>query len=279
MSLLIPEVFADAINAKLDTTIRIGRVAFDATSLVPDILVAGDTVHFPTFNRVAVAESVTKGTALNPKVVDMTDAQAPIKWIGSAVRVFDAEAAQIKGAVVDQMAIQVAEAMAKKIDNDLTIALDTDIAYKAAAAAGDAITAKELESGFAKFGDDIDTAGFAGIIINSRLLPSLYAMPEFTSTQLTYQTDGNGIVTNGIIGLYRGIPVIVCDNGTYETGKSECKTYIVKTGALGYVFQRNIKIEEDRQGLLLATDIIASSLYATKLIDSTGAVVIRKTIV
>ena len=40
MSLLIPEVFADAINAKLDTTIRIGRVAFDATSLVPDILVA-----------------------------------------------------------------------------------------------------------------------------------------------------------------------------------------------------------------------------------------------
>ena len=279
MSLLIPEVFADAINAKLDTTIRIGRVAFDATSLVPDILVARDTVHFPTFNRVAVAESVTKGTELTPKVVDMTDAQAPIKWIGSAVRIFDAEAAQIKGAVVDQMAIQVAEAMAKKIDNDLTIALDTDIAYKAAAAAGDAITAKELEGGFAKFGDNVDTAGFAGIIINSRLLPSFYAMPEFTSTQLTYQTDGNGIVTNGIIGLYRGIPVIVCDNGTFETGKSEFKTYIVKTGALGYVFQRNIKIEEDRQGLLLATDIIASSLYATKLIDSTGAVVIRKTIV
>ena len=58
----------------------------------------------------------------------------------------------------------------------------------------------------------------------------------------------------------------------------ESKTYIVKRETLGYVFQRNINIEEERESKLLATDIIASSLYAVKLLDTDGAVVLRKTV-
>ena len=75
-----------------------------------------------------------------------------------------------------------------------------------------------------------------------------------------------------------GIPVVLCNNGTYDTDASECKTYIVKRNALGYVFQRDIHIEEERESKLLATDIVASSLYAVKLLDTDGAVVIRKTV-
>ena len=79
--------------------------------------------------------------------------------------------------------------------------------------------------------------------------------------------------------LFRsGIPVIMCNNGTYDETAKESKTYIVKREALGYVFQRNINIEEERESKLLATDIIASSLYAVKLLDTDGAVVLRKTV-
>ena len=53
-NLIIPEVFADAVNAKLENTIRIGSIAFDATSLVADVLVAGNKSNFPTFDRVAL---------------------------------------------------------------------------------------------------------------------------------------------------------------------------------------------------------------------------------
>ena len=35
MAIIIPEVFADAVNAKLESALRIGRVAFDATAVVP----------------------------------------------------------------------------------------------------------------------------------------------------------------------------------------------------------------------------------------------------
>ena len=277
-TLFVPEVFADAVNEKLGTTLRFGSVAFDASALCPEILSAGDTIHFPKLKRTATVASVVKGTALTPAVIDMTDDTATIKYIGSAFRIYDSEKAQIKGAVTDKIINQVVDAMAKQIDTDLTAAIDTDIVYKSAVAGATAITSAELQTALDNFGDNVDTETFAAIIINSRLRSSFVGMTEFVNTALTYQTDGNGIVTNGIIGHYFGIPVIVTNNGTYDDTAKECKTYIVKKDALGYVFQKNMTLEEEREAKLLATDVVASSLYATKLLDDTGVVVCRKTI-
>lgn len=279
-NLIIPEVFADAVNAKLDAQLRIGRVAFDATSVVPEAMQYGDTVHFPKLNRVVTASEVTKGTALTPAEVDMTDMSAPIKQVGGAARVYDSEAHQIKGRVMDNMVLQVAEAMATKIDADLVAAMDADVVYKQATAEANKISDEELMEAMGCFGDDIDTASFAGIIINSRLLPSFLLMETFTSVEKTFNKaeQANGIIVDGIVGYFMGIPVIMCNNSTYDATAGECKTYIVKRDALGYVFQRDIHIEEERESKLLATDIVASSLYATKLLDASGAVLLRKTI-
>ena len=277
-TIFIPEVFADAVNAKLGTTLRFGSVAFDATSLVPEIATAGDTMHFPRLKRTAAVESVVKGTALTPSVLDMTDSTAEIKYIGSAFRVYDSEKAQVKGAVQDKIITQVTDAMAKQIDSDLAAAIDAEVVYKSAVASATAITSAELQTGIDNFGDSVDTESFAAIVINSRLRSSFAGMTEFVDTAKTYQTNGNGIVINGVIGYYFGIPVIVTNNGTYDSTASECKSYIVKKDALGYVFQKNVSIEESRQALLLCTDIVASSLYSTKLLDDTGVVLLRKTI-
>ena len=279
-NLIIPEVFADAVNAKLDTTLRIGRVAFNATSDVPEIMQCGDTIHFPKFPRVATASEVTKGTPLSPATVDMTDTSATVKHVAASIRVYDVEAAQIKAKVMNEMVKQVAEAMAKKVDADLVTALDDDVVYKQATAAANDITADELMAARGCFGDDADTARFAGIIINSRLLPSFLKMDFFTSVEKTFNKaeQANGVVVDGVVGYFAGVPVIMCDNGTYDNTAKECKTYIVKRNALGYIFQRNINIEEERESKLLATDIIASALYATKLLDTSGAVVLRKTV-
>lgn len=277
-TLIIPEVFADAVNAKLSTTIRIGSIAFDATALVPNILVAGNKVNFPTFDRVASVSDITKGTAMVPATLNMTGNEATIKNVGGSIRVYDSEAKQIKGAVMDNMVVQISDAMRERIDSDLAASMDADATKKSATAGAAAITSTELMSGMALFGDDIDTESFAGIVINSRLYPSLVGMTEFTSTEKTYASMGNGLVKNGLCGYWLGIPVIVCNNNTYDTTKSECKTYMAKKNALGYVFQKDIAIEEEREAKLLCTDIVASSLYATKLIDKDGVVILRKTV-
>lgn len=279
-TLIIPEVFADAVNAKLDSALRIGRVAFDATPSVPEAMQYGDTVHFPKLKRVVTASEVTKGTAISPSAVDMADMSATIKQVGGAARVYDSEAAQIKGLVMDNMVMQVAEAMATKIEADLVAAMDADIVYKQATAEANAITSDELMAALGCFGDNVDTVNFAGIVINSRLLPSFLKMDAFTSVEKTFNKaeQANGLIVDGVVGYFIGIPVILCNNGTYDTDANECKTYIVKRNALGYVFQCDIHIEEERESKLLATDIVASSLYAVKLLDTDGAVVVRKTV-
>ena len=37
MAIVVPSIFAEATNSAMDHAIRIGKVAFDATDLVPDI--------------------------------------------------------------------------------------------------------------------------------------------------------------------------------------------------------------------------------------------------
>lgn len=280
MALIIPEVFADAVNAKLDVALRIGRVAFDATTAIPEVMQYGNTVHFPKLNRVVTAGAVTKGTPIVPAAVDMTDMSATINQVAGAARVYDVEATQIKGRVMDNMVLQVAEAMAKKIDSDLVDAMDAGAVYKQPTTYANDVSFTELMAALALFGDDIDTDSFAGIVVNSRILSSFYGMDAFTSVEKTFNKaeQSNGLVVDGVVGYFLGIPVIVCNNNTYDTTASESKTYIVKRDALGYIFQRDIQIEEERESKLLATDIIASSLYAVKLLDTSGVAVLRKTV-
>ena len=277
-NLFIPEVFSDAINEKLGTSLKWGSISVDATSMVPEIKNYGDTVHFPKIKRTAIITTPVKGTPMTPAELDMSDSTASIKYVASPFRVYDIDKAQVKGDVQNRVIEQIGDAMAKQIDTDLAAEADHTV-FKTATAAVDTVTSEELQSGFDNFGDNVDTDTFAAIVINPRLRSKFAGMTEFVNTALTYQTSGNGLVKNGVIGYYFGVPVIVTANGTYDSTTKECKTYIVKKNALGYVFQKNITYKEGYDPLLLATNISASSLYAVKLLDDTGIVVLRKTVV
>lgn len=278
MALIIPEIFADAINEKLGVNLKVGALAYNATNEVGEIRQSGDTVHFPIINRISDADELTDDVEVTPERVSMTDNTAIIKEVGKAVRILDKEEIQIKGGAMDKMIVQLADAMAKKIDLDLIGAMDADAVYKVALADANALTAAEMQEGIAQFGDQIDSDTFAAWVINSRLVPSFMKMNEFVSTTLTHTTDGNGIVRNGCIGYIYNVPVIVTNNGTFDETLKECKTYLIKKDALSYIFQKDITVEEERLAKLRASDIVTTSLYATKLLDAKGVVILRKTI-
>lgn len=278
-TLVIPELFSEAVNSKMEVSLRVGRLATDMTDLAEDIRTCGDTIHFPTFDRISDAATVVKGTPLVPEEVNMSDSTAKIGQVGKSVRIYDKDSVQVKGAMKDRMAEQIGEVMAKDVDKNLVDEMDASAVYKVPTANAESITVSEIESAFDCFGDDVDSANFAGILINHRLRKAFTAMDEFTSISKTYAKDSNGVVENGIVGYWLGvIPVIICDNNTYDTDKKECKTYLVRKDALGVIWQKEITIEEEREGKLLATDLIASDLYAVKLMDTKGCVVLRKTI-
>lgn len=275
-TIVIPELFSESVNAKMDIALRVGKLAVDMSDVAEDIRTCGDTIHFPTFDRISDAADVVKGTPLVPEEVNMSDSVAKIKQVGKSVRIYDKDSIQVKGAMKDRMAEQMGEVMAKDVDFSLIKEMDDNAVYKVASPSLD-ITA--IEAAFDCFGDQCDSASFAGILINHRLRKVFTAMDEFVSISKTYAKDGNGVIENGVCGYWLGtIPVIICDNNTYDTNLMECKTYLVKKNALGVIWQKEVTIEEEREGKLLATDLIASDLYAVKLMDTKGCAIIRKTI-
>ena len=282
MSLIIPEVFADTVNEKLNVSFKMAQLATDVTNQVADITTCGDKIHFPTFDRVAQVSEVTKGTALVPAEVSMTDNVATIKQTGGAVRVYDKDATQIKGATYDSMAQQLTDAMVADIDTALGATIDAEAKLKSGLTNTDPVeqvTYSDLVNALGYFGDQVDYDSFAGIAINSKLLPSFLQMNEFVSVEKTFnRTNDNGLIKNGLVGYFLNIPVVLTNNATYDDKLKETKTYIIKKGALGYVLQKGVTVETEREAKLLATDIVVSDLYATKVMDKDGIVVMRKTI-
>lgn len=280
MAIVVPSIFADATNSAMEHTLRIGKVAFDATELVPDIKECGDKVHFPSIDRISGAEVMTKGTDLTPSELSMTDTEAQVKQVGKAVRIYDKDSIQVKGRVVDMLSTQIGESMAEAVDKDLVDEMDANAAYKTATASGTSISYLEIEQGFDVFQDDVDMQSYAGIIINSRLRSAFMSMDQFTKADYTYSKDGNGVGNSeGIIGYWNGVvPVIVCNLNTFDDEKKECKTYIVKKNALGVIWQKEASVEEQRESLKKATLLSADELYAVKLLNTKGVSILRKTI-
>lgn len=271
MAIITPEVFADAVNEALGVKLRVGNLATDYTDLLDDITTYGDTVHFPVIDRITDAGVVTPGTAMTPDEVNMTDATAEIKQVGKSVRIYDKHSIQVKGALKDNLAIQLGESMAKAVDSDLVNSIRDEAVYTDEVVT---LTQADVDAAFDVFGDDVDNDTFAGILINSRLRSVFMAMDAFTDATKTYAANGNGIVTDGIIGYWNGnIPVYVSNNGTYKKDKSLLA--IVKKGALGVVWQKIPTVEEERESKLLATDLVASEMYATKLVHTDGVSVLE----
>ena len=277
MSLVIGSVYADAVNSKMGTALKMKDIATDYTDMVSDILVYGNEVHFPTFNRLSDAEEVTKGTALVPEEVGMSDSKAVVKQTGKSVRVYDKDKAQIKGAVVDAMASQTAEVMAKKIDSDLISEMVENAVYKTALPGELTVTA--IDSAFDVFGDQVQHSSFSGIVAHGKFRSAIMRMDEFTKIDKSYAVSGNGIVDdNNCIGFWNGtIPVYLSDQ-MWDATNSEPIMAVVKTGAIGYIMQKETTVEEEREAKLLATDLVASNLYAVKLLDTKGVSILKKTI-
>ena len=277
-NIIVPEVFGDAVNASMGVALRVGRVATDFTDMVEEITQYGGSVHFPVIDRISDAEAVTKGVAIVPDTVSMTDAEAEVKQVAKSVRIFDKDQAQVKSALKDKMAEQLGQAMAKAVDKDLVEEMKENAVYQENITE---LTAGAIESAFDVFGDDVDSDSFAGIVVNSALRPIITVMDEFTSAEKTNTAIGNGIVRDGVIGLWNNIPVILSNNGTsgkITVGNAEKDAkmlFIIKRDSLGYVTQKEAQVEEEREAKLLATDLVASELYAVKLVKSNGVSVLN----
>jgi hypothetical protein len=277
MALIKPEVYAPLVREKFDGQIKIAKMAMDLGILTNTTV--GETVTFPKWKIGTDAEEVVKGTPIGTESLDQTSTQATIKQVAPKGKlIYDIDNITALGNAINEAATQDGILIARKLDKDL-IAEALTSPLKSATASANAITGAEMLTAMTLYGDERDTSDFAGIVINSLLLPSFIAMPEFTSAEKTYTANGNGIVEGGVVGYFLGIPVVMTDKGTYDSAKAECITFIIKKNALGYMTKRDINTEVERNASLKANTVFSDMIYAVKLVADDGVVVVRKTIV
>ena len=274
-NVIVPDVYANLVREKVAGKVRIAQWAENLGALVDKEV--GETVTFPVWGYIGDAEDIAPGTAMTAVEMEQTSSTATIKMIAApGVKVFDYDNVTALGRAIDEGADQQATAVARKLDADLIADANTT-AFKKQIATKNEITEDELLDCLALYGDDRDVNQFHGIACHSNFAKSFYKMDGFVKSDITYVKDGNGIVTNGVIGSYMGLPVVLSDR-LYDATNQEGYLLFVKKGSLGYMPKEVPFVETERKASERSTTVYTSQIYATKLTDEAG-IVIAKSVV
>lgn len=274
-NVLVVDVYANLVREKIAGKVKIAQMAENLGALVDKEV--GETVTFPVWSYIGDASDIAPGTPMTAVEMEQTSSTATIKMIAApGVKVYDYDNVTALGRAIDEGADQQATAVARKLDADL-IAEANKTAFKKQIAAKNAITEDELLDCLGLYGDDRDTSDFHGIACHSNFAKSFYKMDGFVKSDITHVSAGNGIVTNGVIGSYMGIPVVLSDR-LYDNTSQEGYLLFIKKGSLGYMPKENPFVETERKASERSTTVYTSQIYATKLTDEAGIVLAKNVV-
>jgi N4-gp56 family major capsid protein len=286
-NLIVPDVWADAVGPTI-----LGKSVMVALADVDDQLVGqpGDSVTFPKWNYIGDADDLTEAVAMDTTQMSMTDSKATIKEAGKAVELSDNATLNALGNPNAQARVQLALAVARKIDKDLRAAAEYEH-VNGGAGDEEASTAplkfttagrlswNALTQAFALWGDEYDPSEVAGIVIHSAQSQQLMNDPNFIDSTKFGQ---GAVLLRGQIGSIGTIPVIVSDRATtvadVDAGtagnQAGVKALLIRKGALALKYKRRPIVETDRD-ILKRTNIVTTNVhYATKRVDDRGVIVL-----
>lgn len=274
-NVIVPEVYAELVREKIAGKVKIAQMAENLGAIVDKEV--GETITFPVWSYIGDAQDIVPGTDMTAVEMEQKSSTATIKMIAApGVKVFDYDNMTALGRAIDEGAEQQATAVARKLDADLIADANTT-AFKKQIAEKNTITEDELLDCLALYGDDRDTADFHGIACHSNFAKSFYKMDGFVKADITHVTEGNGIVKNGVIGAYMGIPVVLSDR-LYDATNAEGYLLFIKKGSLGYMPKEVPFVETERKASNRSTTVYTSQVYATKLTDEAGVVIAKKVV-
>ena len=278
MALIQTTVIESIIQEQLKGKGKLVNLASDLGNL-PNGVQNGETHKFIKFKHIAEPTVLVKGQPIEVEELQSKETFETVKHIGKGVEIYDYDKETVIGGkgMVDIASEQLASVFVRSLEKDLgEKLLVAPLKYKIASKT--VITAQEINTAISTgFGDDQETEDMGAIVVNSMLAPSFYAMPEFVDINKTYATNGNGKVSNGVIGLFRGIPVVMSDVSTFKDG--ECVTFILKKGAFGYKKVKGFNTEVSRVAKYKKNEVYADMMYVVGITNDTGVIVVRNTVI
>lgn len=259
-NLINPEVLADYIDKKL-----INNIVFAPLATVDNTLVGnpGDTIKFPSYAYIGVADDLTEGSAISTVSLNASSVSVKIKEAGKGVSITDTAILSAFGDPVEEIASQLLKSMADKVDVDFLAIL---AAIGATMTHSGVSTVMDISNSLEKFGEDID--GQKALICS----PSLYTMIRNTKDWSPASEFAADALVRGAVGRIFGCDIMVSNRLTASQN-----AYIVKPGALRLVLKRDTLLEADRDILTRTNVYTATKHYVTYLYNAANAIKLTRT--
>lgn len=210
--MIVPEVWADMVQAKFKGSLVLGTLAIEDSTLEGK---PGDSVHFPKWKALGEAEDLVEGTPMVPEQLGTDPGNtARIKEAGKAVELTDKSRLVAFGDPYAETQRQLGVLIARKIDRDLTAAAEAPGAITVTAA-DKPLSWDVMVDGIAKFRDEWEPENMAGLVIHSLQRASIFKDPNFLSAD---KVGAGAVIPRGVIGQIGGVNVFVSDRVTTTPG-------------------------------------------------------------
>lgn len=267
-NLIVPEVYSALVLEKIAGATKVAQCAVEDPTLMGQ---AGDTVNIDTVSYIGDATDWNMTTAMVAKDLKESKKPVTIKAVAApAVKIHDYDSEVALGNKIEDVTTQQAISIARKHDTDaINACLTSPLKFKLATK--NHVTQDEMLSILAMYGDERDAADFAEICVSSLFANDFYKMDLFTSLERTTAAANNGIVVNGQIGVFLGIPVVMSDR-CYDAANTEGFILVIKKNSLKEVPKEVPFVEVQRDASTRTNNVFCSQFYAVALADETGVV-------
>ena len=251
---LLPSIVAEALFVASERSIMRGLVKNYSIGTAQ-----GKTITVPIY-PLQTAAGLTEGTAATPADVSTDGVTLTVSEVGLATQVTDLARLSSVSNVVSDVGRLFGEAIARKIDLDLTALFDS-FSTNTVGDGTTAVTAAQIFQAVAK----LKSAGVPSTDIACVLHPAIAYDLKANITN-TFANPNAGDLQNeamrmGFVGMLAGVPVYETSNIANTGTTGDFKGGVFHRDALGLAIMQDIKIESQRQALLRGDDIIATAIY------------------
>jgi len=229
---------------------------------------SGKNVNVPIY-PIQTAAVVTEGDEVSNTAVSTNTAQLTVRPV--AIRTMLTDLARVSAAsnVVADLGKLFGEAVARKMDTDLTALFSS---FTAPTAGTTVITAAQIFTAVAKLqADAVPMEGMVCVIhpeIAFDLKSALTTQGNTPFTAGAYGDNANEAMRTGFIGMLAGIPVYQTSNIANSGSAGNYLGAIFQRDAMGLGMIGDIAIETQRRAAFLGDDIVCSAYYGTGLLQT-----------
>ena len=282
--LIIPEVMADMISAKVEAKVIVSKIAKVDTTLQGQ---AGNEVTVPQYKYIGDAEDIAEGVAMGTAKLETGSTSFTIKKAGKGVSITDEAILSGYGDPVGEANKQLAMAIANKIDNDVVELINKE--YAEGTAEDGVQLVYDGSSSVIKYAGVVDaedlfdeeTSSDKVIYVHPKQMTQLRKDSDFISAD---KYDGK-VMTSGEVGkigtcrVVRSKKVRLDESGAYYLNPIVKLTNDAETEedapAVTIFLKRDTQVEKERKADAGLTNIYTNKHYGVALTNTTKVVLAK----